>query len=120
MFSHTCLKLKKFKTHFIIIVRINIYLFLIVINLLKASIYVFDKNFNYIERVAKAFLLCKVKSDLTFNASLLLLFASTLLLFIYLFSKIRLISKFNIIKITTLIICLFDFSTIKIEFLKTI
>ncbi len=80
MFSHICLKLEKFKTHSIIIVRISIY-FLIVLNLLKASICVFDKNFNCIERIAKAFLLCEVKSDLTFNASLLLLFASTLLSF---------------------------------------
>jgi len=56
--------------------------FLIIIDLLEASICVFDKNFDYIERVAKAFLLREVESDLTFNASLLLLFASTLLSFV--------------------------------------
>jgi len=55
--------------------------FLIVINLLEASICVFDKNFDCIERIIEAFLLCEVESNLIFNASLLLLFASTLLSF---------------------------------------
>ncbi len=51
-------------------------------NLLKALIYIFNKNFNCIKEIAKAFLLRKIESNLTFNILLLLLLASTLLLFV--------------------------------------
>jgi len=88
--------------------------------LLKASICVFNKKINFIEQVAKAFLLCKVKSNLTFNASLLLLSTLTLLLFKLFSFAIRLILEFSIIYIATFVICFFNFSTIKIIFLRII
>jgi len=56
--------------------------FLIVINLLEASIYVFDKKFDCIKRVAKVFFLRKVESDLIFNVLLLLLSILILLSFV--------------------------------------